>query len=148
MRVQDLKRDDWVQFMELNNQSQYGKVKEICKDLEAESYFTDLVLPNKQTYRLTDNDDFVVVKPPFRQKVDTSVMRDGVHKPKHYQGKDGSDVITFLYQQLTAEQFQGFMIGNMIKYATRAGRKADIIEDLKKNKVYTERLIEKLEESQ
>lgn len=146
MRVQDLKHGDWVQFMGLNRQSQYGKVKEICKDLGAKSYFTDLVLPNKQIYRLTDNDDFVVVKPPFRQKVDTSVMCDGVHKPKHYQGKDGSDVITFLYQQLTAEQFQGFMIGNMIKYATRAGRKGNVVEDLKKNKEYADRLIKELEE--
>lgn len=30
MRVQDLKCGDWVQFMGLNRQSQYGKVKEKC----------------------------------------------------------------------------------------------------------------------
>ncbi|MCJ1656711.1 DUF3310 domain-containing protein [Staphylococcus sp. NRL 18/288] len=66
--------------------------------------------------------------------------------PEHYQGKDGVDVIDFVKQQLSDDHFKGFMLGNIIKYSTRAGRKDDELEDIKKAKVYCERLIDVLEE--
>lgn len=65
--------------------------------------------------------------------------------PAHYQGKFGTDVIEFIEEQLSEDHFKGFMLGNIIKYSTRAGRKDDELEDVKKAKVYCERLIEVLE---
>jgi hypothetical protein len=42
---------------------------------------------------------------------------------------------------LTPEQWQGFLIGNSIKYLARAGKKGDRLEDLEKAKHYIEELI-------
>ena len=52
--------------------------------------------------------------------------------PSHYEGKGGIDVIEFIRQQLTEEQFEGFMLGNMIKYAARYGLKDNKVNDLKR----------------
>ena len=83
---------------------------------------------------------------PFTQKLDESIDVSN-RTPKHYQGSDGIDVIEFLYQQLSFEEFKGYMKGNMIKYPVRSGRKDNEKEDIKKAYDYAGRLIEKLEKN-
>lgn len=39
----------------------------------------------------------------------------------------------------------GFHLGNVVKYIARAGKKGDVIEDLKKGAWYLQRCIERLE---
>lgn len=146
MKIKNLNAGDWVQFIGDNGQSQYGKFTKHCKNLGTNEDFTDLIMHNGQTYRLTDNDDFVVVEPPFTQKLN-EVIDVPNRTPKHYQGSNGIDVIDFLYQQLPLEEFKGYMKGNMIKYPVRSGRKDNEIEDLKKARNYADRLIEKLEKN-
>lgn len=53
--------------------------------------------------------------------------------PDHYKS-NGLEVIDILKKKLTPEQFQGFCLGNVIKYSMRAGRKdgATVEEDLRK----------------
>ncbi len=46
---------------------------------------------------------------------------------------------------MTPEQFQGFLIGNVIKYVARY-RQKNGVEDLRKAKHYLEKLIEVLDE--
>ena len=60
-------------------------------------------------------------------------------KPQHYK-TDSIDVIDFckIYDL-------NFNIGNIIKYVCRAGKKGDILEDLKKAKDYLEREIKHYE---
>lgn len=71
----------------------------------------------------------------------------GVTTP-HYTGTTGKDTIDYLADQFTEEQFLGFMQGNIIKYATRLGRKDAAIKELVKIKDYTERTIKYLEDKQ
>lgn len=39
----------------------------------------------------------------------------------------------------------GYHLGNVVKYVARAGRKGDMVEDLKKARFYLDRLIRRLE---
>ena len=43
---------------------------------------------------------------------------------------------------LTAEEFKGFLKGNIIKYSMRAGKKPGCTDDADKAKHYTHKLIE------
>lgn len=62
--------------------------------------------------------------------------------PKHYAGE--LDVIGFCEQQFTKEQVEGFYKFNIIKYATRLGRKDDIDKELHKIMTYAYRYREYL----
>lgn len=64
--------------------------------------------------------------------------------PCHYQGADGIDVIEFCRQQFTNEELVGALKFNIIKYATRIGRKNQDVEDVEKIGVYQRRLSEVL----
>ncbi|WP_260845963.1 DUF3310 domain-containing protein [Staphylococcus pettenkoferi] len=65
--------------------------------------------------------------------------------PCHYKGADGIDVIEFCRQQFTYEELVGALKFNIIKYATRLGRKENDLEDLNKIGVYQRRLSEVLD---
>lgn len=64
--------------------------------------------------------------------------------PCHYQGTDGIDVIEFCRQQFTHEELVGALKFNIIKYATRIGRKNQDVEDVEKIGDYQRRLKEVL----
>ncbi len=73
----------------------------------------------------------VVMNPPREEKV--------VH-PAHYGGDTTYEAIKVI------EAWNlGFCLGNAVKYICRAGKKSDLIEDLKKAAWYLNREIEKLE---
>lgn len=64
-----------------------------------------------------------------------------VNHPEHYGGKDNQ------YEAIKViEAWElGFCLGNVIKYISRAGKKDDILQDLKKAKWYLDREIKNLE---
>lgn len=69
-----------------------------------------------------------------------------INPPSHYAPNGlGTDVIGFLESQFSYEAYKGFMIGNIIKYATRTGRKDEEINELKKIVDYADRIISFLE---
>lgn len=69
-----------------------------------------------------------------------------INPPSHYAPNGlGTDVIGFLESQFSYEAYKGFMIGNIIKYATRTGRKDEEINELKKIVDYADRIITFLE---
>lgn len=69
---------------------------------------------------------------------------DAVNHPKHYtSGK--YEVIKVIEDKMTASQFIGFLIGNILKYIMRATLKGDALQDYKKAKWYLDYLIEYLE---
>jgi len=43
---------------------------------------------------------------------------------------------------MSPDAFKGFLLGNCIKYAARAGKKGDTLEDLRKARHYLDKLIE------
>lgn len=74
-------------------------------------------------------DDYCECEPGFKlHKVDP------IKRPAHY--CDGIETIDYIHSKLTEEQFYGYCIGNVLKYISRAGKKGDKIEDLKKAEVY------------
>ena len=70
-------------------------------------------------------------------------MQDVVNHPKHYtSGK--IEVIKIVEDQLTPEEYRGYIKGQVIKYITRE-RYKNGLEDLKKARWYLDRLIKKME---
>lgn len=68
-------------------------------------------------------------------------MNDSVNHPQHYGGKDNP------YEAIKVIEAWGlgFHLGNTVKYISRAGRKGDTLEDLKKARWYLDREIQNLE---
>ena len=67
---------------------------------------------------------------------------DAVYHPSHYGGEDNP------YEAIKVIEAWdlGFHLGNTVKYISRAGKKEDAVEDLKKARWYLDRMIERLEE--
>lgn len=71
---------------------------------------------------------------------------DNVNHPAHYNaGK--IEVIEIQEDQLSSEEYRGYIKGQVIKYITRERHKNGL-EDLKKARWYLDRLIKKLEKEE
>lgn len=68
-------------------------------------------------------------------------MRDAVDHPDHYGGAKNP------YEAIKVVEAWGlnFCLGNVVKYISRAGKKGDALEDLKKARWYLDREIGNLE---
>lgn len=73
-------------------------------------------------------------------------MNDEIHKPRHYTAGD-IECIDALKAALTAEEFRGFLKGNIIKYTWRE-RFKDGFTSMQKALWYTKRLIREMEYAQ
>lgn len=60
--------------------------------------------------------------------------------PSHYRAKGIPEAIDIMRGLMTDEQLEGFLWGNIIKYAYRYGRKGDKKETAEKIKWYAEKL--------
>lgn len=69
-------------------------------------------------------------------------MADAVNHPDHYGGADDP------YEAIKVVEAWGlcFHLGNVVKYVSRAGKKGDELEDLKKARWYLDRKISMMEE--
>ncbi len=67
-----------------------------------------------------------------------SKENDAVKKPNHYQVLDGVESITIIASAMTVEGWQGFCLGNIIKYRLRAGKKDALQQDIDKANYYAE----------
>ena len=69
-------------------------------------------------------------------------MGDPVNHPDHYGGADNP------YEAIKVIEAWGldFCLGNAVKYVSRAGKKGDLLEDLKKARWYLDRRIQQLEQ--
>lgn len=73
-------------------------------------------------------------------------MNDNVKHPSHYTD-GGIETIDYIRAKLTHEEFIGYCKGNVLKYMSRAGKKGDKVEDLKKASWYLNYLIDFLSET-
>jgi len=62
-------------------------------------------------------------------------------KSSHYD-HGGIETIEIMKAKLTAEQYRGYLLGNIIKYSMRANWKSDFSRDIDKIKVYAGLLAE------
>ena len=63
-------------------------------------------------------------------------------EPKYYNSNGLSPIGAMKQGLISKEQYQGFLIGNIIKYVIRASKKDDAIKDLEKAKDYINFYIE------
>jgi Protein of unknwon function (DUF3310) len=68
-------------------------------------------------------------------------MIEAIDHPQHYGGADN------IYEAIKViEAWElGFCLGNTVKYISRAGKKGDALEDLKKARWYLDRVISNME---
>ena len=64
--------------------------------------------------------------------------------PNHY-AFGGIETIEYLKAKMTADEFRGFLKGNVLKYVSRESKKNGL-EDLKKAKWYLDKLIEVIDD--
>lgn len=90
-----------------------------------------------------DHSDFVEVTIDEFPADGGSPETDNVNHPAHYtSGK--VETIDFIQDKLPPEMFEGYCVGNVMKYITRYQRKNGV-EDLKKAAWYLDRIIKELE---
>jgi hypothetical protein len=68
-------------------------------------------------------------------------MKEYINNPDHYGGKDNP----YETRKVIKAWGLGFNLGNVIKYVSRAGKKDDIIQELKKAQFYLNDEIANLE---
>jgi hypothetical protein len=91
-----------------------------------------------------DGMDYKEILERFDGKYDHLPLNDNVNRPAHYANKS-IEVIDYIKDTLTTEQYQGYCLGNVIKYISRYQKKNGR-EDLKKAAVYLRWLTESLGE--
>lgn len=69
-----------------------------------------------------------------------STVTDMVNEPPHYK-VGGIEAIDYIQAKLTPEQFEGYCVGNALKYISRAGYKNGRTEDYRKAIWYLNRII-------
>lgn len=68
---------------------------------------------------------------------------DNINHPGHYK-QGGIETIDYIKAKLSPEAFKGYLLGNILKYLSRAEMKGGI-EDYKKGRWYLERLVIEIE---
>ena len=72
------------------------------------------------------------------------VKKDMVNHPAHYT-KGGIETIDFIKAKFTGYGFRAYLLGNVVKYISRADTKGNKLEDLKKAQWYLNKLIKEEE---
>lgn len=73
-------------------------------------------------------------------------VRDPVNQPQHYASGE-IECIDAIRASMTKEAFCGYLKGNVQKYMWRYEKKINPVEDIKKARWYSERLIKELEDA-
>lgn len=71
-------------------------------------------------------------------------VTDNINSPAHYANRkfETIDVIEDCIKANKLDGYQGYLLGNIIKYISRANVKGEMLENLKKAQWYLNRLIE------
>jgi hypothetical protein len=72
-------------------------------------------------------------------------QKEEVNHPKRYGGDTTYECIKVLKAWVSDEEYKGFLRCNAIKYLCRAGKKDEIVQELKKSVWYINKLIESYE---
>lgn len=134
--IRDLKRDDRIilwQYRGLNVQGGHAGV--VIREVDRLGKQSVMVQLDgiDDPFELTDEDY-------FEKKAE--YFEDCKNIPEHYSGQ--TDVIEFTRQQFTKNEWIASMKFNIIKYATRLGRKDALEKELDKIIDYAQRLKEGL----
>jgi hypothetical protein len=67
--------------------------------------------------------------------------RELVKAPQHYADRKYQTILV-IEDNLSLDEMKGYCKGNVLKYVARAGKKDNIVQDLKKARTYLEWLIQ------
>lgn len=81
---------------------------------------------------------------PELTQISPAEKASSVSQPPHYTS-GGIECIKYIKAKLEPEAYNGYLLGNIIKYISRAGKKGDTLEDLLKADQYLTWLIEEFE---
>lgn len=140
--IRDLKRDDRIilwQYRGLNVQDGHAGV--VIREVDRLGKQSVMVQLDgiDDPFELTDEDYFDRLPISFKK---AEHFEDYKNIPEHYSGQ--TDVIEFTRQQFTKDEWIASMKFNIIKYATRMGRKDALDKELDKIIDYAQRLKEGL----
>lgn len=79
------------------------------------------------------------------EQLDKYEIDDMVNSPCHYTA-GGIEVIDYIKSKLAYKEYTGYLLGNIIKYISRAGYKSNSVQDYKKAAWYLNELIKEEEE--
>lgn len=77
--------------------------------------------------------------------VNEEIVEDVVNAPSHYLF-GGIQPLDYMKAKMSHEAYMGYLQGNVFKYVSRAGKKDDVVQDLKKAQFYLNRLVATMEE--
>ena len=93
---------------------------------------------NKHMPKETDKEKFIEFIERGKMLDDMKHVEPDRYDPKsRYYDAGGVEVLEIIRAKLTPEQYQGFCLGNAIKYTCRANHKGDYDRDLEKAEFYT-----------
>ena len=135
------------------NKGESMKIEIIERECIDAKYVSDLTLGKKYLTEdlhfkdlckaLNDKKDWEIYRKSYFNPVGieatNELIFDAVQKPSHYADKQ-IEVIEYISDTLTSEQFEGYCIGNVLKYVSRYTKKNGV-EDLKKAVWYLNRVI-------
>lgn len=75
-----------------------------------------------------------------KEMIDSISVHSDPTSPEHYKS-GGIETWDYMQAKMTKEQFEGYLLGNVLKYCSRYQHKNGV-EDLKKAEVYLKKLIE------
>ena len=64
--------------------------------------------------------------------------KEMVESPSHYDLFPGVEAIQVIASSLTAEEYRGYCLGNLLKYRLRCGKKDNVEQELAKADKYKE----------
>ena len=76
----------------------------------------------------------------YEEAMNYSPKKETIDPKSSYYGAGGVEVIEVMKAKLTPEQFEGYLLGNIIKYSTRANFKGSFDRDIEKVQVYSKQL--------
>jgi|TARA_R110000823_G_scaffold71308_3_gene164352 hypothetical protein len=68
-------------------------------------------------------------------------MNDLINSPNHYTQDKELETIEIIQNELTTDEFIGYLKGSSLKYLSRAGKKDDILQDLYKSRWFLNKMI-------
>ena len=74
------------------------------------------------------------------------VWEDPVNHPPHYT-TGGIETVDVIRAKMSSDRFQGYLMGNVLKYLLRCEYKNKRVEDIKKAQFYLNALVEEMDKN-
>ena len=88
----------------------------------------------------------IIRKTPVSSVREDEEKGDAVNHPPHYT-TGGIETLDVIRAKMSSDRFQGYLMGNVLKYLLRCEYKEKRIEDIKKAQFYLNALVEEMDKN-